>query len=215
MKLAKGSTSWILLPFIVGIAFIVLGIILTDTLRSVFLFIAIMSFLLTGFFLLFFRDPDRTIGDGIVIPADGRIREISNVVDPDVGKCTLISTFMNVYNVHVNRMPFDGIIEEVVHHPGSHLPAFKKESEKNERVVITIKTEIGIIKIIQIAGTLARRIVPYIKKGDTLKKGEKIGIIRLGSRVDVYLPSKSIKKICVKEGDIAKAGEDTIAEINA
>lgn len=215
MKLAQGATSWILLPFIVGSAFVVLGIIFAGVLRSVSLFVAVISFLLTGFFLLFFRDPDRAIGNGIVIPADGRIREINNVTDPDVGKCTLVSTFMNVHNVHVNRMPFDGVIKDVVHHPGSHLPAFKKESERNERVIITIKTDIGIIKIIQIAGTLARRIVPYVKKGDTLKRGEKIGIIRLGSRVDVYLPFKAIKTICVKEGDIVKAGEDTLAEINA
>jgi len=215
MKLAQGATSWILLPFIVGIAFVVLGIILTDILRSVSLFVAVIFFILTGFFLLFFRDPEREIGNGVVIPADGRIREISDVTDSDVGKCTLVSTFMNVHNVHVNRMPFDGVIKDVVHHPGSHLPAFKKESERNERVIITIKTDIGIIKIIQIAGTLARRIVPYVKKGDTLKKGEKIGIIRLGSRVDVYLPFKAIKTICVKEGDIVKAGEDTLAEINA
>ena len=215
MKLAQGSTSWILSPFLVGFIFVVLGIIFTSVLRSVSLFVAVIFFLLTGFFLLFFRDPERKIGNGIVIPADGRIREISDVNDSDVGKCTLVSTFMNVYNVHVNRMPFDGIIKDVVHHPGSHLPAFKKESERNERVIITIKTDIGIIKIIQIAGTLARRIVPYIKKGDTLKKGERIGIIRLGSRVDVYLPFKAIKTICVKEGDIVKAGEDTLAEINA
>ena len=214
MKLAQGATSWILLPFLIGFIFVVLGIIFTSALRSVSLFVAAVSFLKTGFFLLFFRDPEREIGNGIVIPADGRIREISDVNDSDVGKCTLVSTFMNIYNVHVNRMPFDGFIKDVVHHPGSHLPAFKKESERNERVIITIKTDIGIIKIIQIAGTLARRIVPYVKKGDMLKRGEKIGIIRLGSRVDIYLPSKSIKTICVKEGDRVKAGEDTLAEIN-
>lgn len=215
MKLAQGATSWILSPFLVGIIFVILGIIFTSVLKSVSLFIAVTSFLLTGFFLLFFRDPERKVGNGIVIPADGRIREISNVTDPNIGKCTLISTFMNIYNVHVNRMPFNGTIEDVAHHKGGYRPAFKKESERNERVIITIKTDIGTIKIIQIAGTLARRIVPYIKKGDTLKKGEKIGIIRLGSRVDIYLPSKAIKTICVKEGDRVKAGEDTLAEINA
>ena len=121
---------------------------------------------------------------------------------------------MNVHNVHVNRMPLDGIVKDVVHHSGIHLPAFKKESEKNERVITTIDTNIGTIKVNQIAGTLARRIVPYIKKGDKLKKGERIGIIRFGSRVDVYLPSKKIKKILVKIGEVVKAGETTIAEIN-
>jgi len=215
MKLAQGSTSWILSPFLVGIIFVILGTIFAGVSRSVSLFVTVISFLLTGFFLLFFRDPERKVGNGIVIPADGRIREINKVTDPDVGKCTKISTFMNIYNVHVNRMPMDGVIKDITHHDGVHIPAFRKESERNERVIINIKTDIGTIKIIQIAGTLARRIVPYIKKGDTLKRGEKIGIIRLGSRVDVYLPSKSIKTICVKEGDMVKAGEDALAEINA
>ena len=121
---------------------------------------------------------------------------------------------MNLYNVHVNRIPLEGTIKDVVHISGTHLPAFKKESEGNERVIIMIDTDIGAIKLIQIAGTLARRIVPYIKKGDKLKKGEKIGIIRLGSRVDIYIPSKKIKKINVKLGDMIKAGEKSIAEIN-
>ncbi|MEA3458380.1 MAG: phosphatidylserine decarboxylase, partial [Candidatus Thermoplasmatota archaeon] len=149
-----------------------------------------------------------------IAPADGRIRDISQSKDRDVGECTIISVFMNVYNVHVNRMPMDGTIKDVVHISGSHIPAFKKESERNERVIITIDTNIGIVKVIQIAGTLARRIVPYISKGDKLKKGEKIGIIRLGSRVDIYIPSKKIKNINVKLGDMIKAGEGSIAEIN-
>ena len=81
-------------------------------------------------------------------------------------------------------------------------------------MILTIDSNIGIVRVVQIAGTLARRIVPYVKKGDKLKKGEKIGIIRLGSRVDVYLPSKKIKRACVKVGDRVKAGEDRLAEIN-
>ncbi len=121
---------------------------------------------------------------------------------------------MNIYNVHVNRIPLDGTVKDIVHIHGIHLPAFKKESEKNERVISTIDTKIGTVKIIQIAGTIARRIIPYIKKGDKLKKGDKIGIIRFGSRVDIYLPTKKIKKILVKVGDIIKAGETTIAETN-
>ena len=166
------------------------------------------------FFVYFFRDPDREIGNGFVASADGRIREISNLKDKDIGDCTKISTFMNLHNVHVNRIPLDGTVKDITHISGIHLPAFKKESEKNERVITIIKTDIGIIKIIQIAGTLARRIFPYVKKGDKLKKGEKIGLIKFGSRVDVYLPSKKIKNINVKLGDKVKAGETTLAEIN-
>ena len=214
MTLAKGATSWILSSFTVGILSLAFFIIYPKDIGIVFLLVSAILFLLTMFFIMFFRDPDRIIGKGIIAPADGRIRDISQSEDRDVGECTIISVFMNVYNVHVNRMPMDGTIKDVVHIPGSHIPAFKKESERNERVIITIDTNIGMIKVIQIAGTLARRIVPYIGKGDKLKKGEKVGIIRLGSRVDLYIPSKKIKNINVKLGDMIKAGEGSIAEIN-
>ena len=176
--------------------------------------LSIIFFLKTGFLFVFFRDPERKIGNGVVACADGKIREITKIVDEDVGNCFKISTFMNIHNVHVNRMPLDGVIKNIVHTSGLHLPAFKKESEKNERVIITFDSDIGTVKVVQIAGTIARRIVPYIKNGDKLKKGTKIGIIRLGSRVDVYLPSNKIKKLLISVGDVVKAGVDTIAEIN-
>jgi phosphatidylserine decarboxylase len=206
MKTAKGSTSWIITPLIVGLLFLILTIFLKDIIGSILFLISTISLLLTIFFLVFFRDPERNTGKDIVASADGKIREITD--DKEILK---ISTFMNIYNVHVNRMPIDGLVKNVEHINGSHLPAFKKESERNERVTTTIETNIGTVKIVQIAGTLARRIVPYIKKGDKLKKGNRIGIIRLGSRVDLYLPSKKIKKINVKVGDIIRAGEDTLA----
>jgi phosphatidylserine decarboxylase len=209
MKTAKGSTSWIITPFIVGLLFLILTIFLKDIIGNILFLISTISLLLTIFFLVFFRDPERNTGKDIVAVADGKIREITD--DKEILK---ISTFMNIYDVHVNRMPIDGIVKNVEHINGSHLPAFKKESERNERVITTIETNIGTVKIVQIAGTLARRIVPYIKKGDKLKKGDRIGIIRLGSRVDLYLPSKKMKKINVKVGDMIKAGEGTLAEIN-
>ncbi len=214
MKFAQGSLSWILTPFLIGAFFVILFLIFKELLGSIFLFISFVLFLMTILFLVFFRDPDRIIGKGLVASADGKVREISKIKDDDIGDCTKISTFMNLHNVHVNRMPFDGIIKDVVHIDGAHLPAFKKESERNERVIITANTGLGLIKIIQIAGTLARRIVPYVKSGDKLKKGDKIGLIRLGSRVDIYLPTKKIKHITVKINDRIKAGADTIAEIN-
>ena len=214
MKFAQGSWPWILTPFLIGVFFVILSLIFKEILSSIFLFISFILFLMTILFLVFFRDPERNIGKELVAPADGKIREISKIADDDIGDCTKISTFMNLHNVHVNRMPFDGIIKDVVHIDGAHLPAFKKESERNERVIITANTDFGIIKIIQIAGTLARRIVPYVKSGDKIKKGDKIGLIRLGSRVDVYLPVKKIKHITVKVNDRIKAGADTIAEIN-
>jgi phosphatidylserine decarboxylase len=214
MKVARGSKKWILLSVSTDLVFLILAFLSNQSdLQIVLLLFTIALFLKTAAIIIFFRDPDRDIGKGIVAAADGRIREISKLKDKDIGDCTNISTFMNVYNVHVNRISISGKIKDVVHKHGIHLPAFKKESEKNERVITTIDSDIGTIKIIQIAGTLARRIDPYIKKGDKLKKGDKIGIIKFGSRVDVYLPSKKIK-IKVKVGDMIKAGESTIAEIN-
>jgi phosphatidylserine decarboxylase len=210
MKLAKGSKSIIITPIIVSCFFDILFLIVgLNKLGVIFILFSILSFLLAILFLIFFRDPERKIGKGIVAAADGKIREITKINDKDIGECSLVSTFMNIYNVHVNRMPLDGEIKNIKHISGIHLPAFKKESENNERVIIIINTKYGKIKIVQIAGTLARRIVPYIKKGDKLKKGDKIGIIRLGSRVDVYVPKKL--EIKVKVGERVLAGESVIA----
>lgn len=215
MNIAKGSKPWIYSAFLAGIVFLILFVIFIDRFFGIFfLLLSFIMFLKTIFLFSFFRDPDREIGKGIVACADGKIREISNFKDNDIDDCKKISTFMNIYDVHVNRMPLDGTIKNIVYKKGIHLPAFKKESEKNEHAITTIDTLIGTIKVIQIAGTIARRIHPYIKVGDKLKKGERIGIIRFGSRVDVYLPANNIKNINVKVGDIVKAGETTIAEIN-
>jgi len=215
MIVARGSKPWILSAFIIGIFFMILALIFNSSLNGIiFLFLSIVIFIKTGFIFLFFRDPKRNIGKGIVACADGKVREISDFKDDEVGDCKKISTFMNLYNVHVNRIPLDGTIKKVVHRQGSHIPAFKKESKKNEQVITTIDTNIGTIKVVQIAGTIARRIVPYIKVGDKLKKGEKIGIIRFGSRVDMYLPNKKIRIVHVEVGNMVRAGETTLAEIN-
>jgi phosphatidylserine decarboxylase len=160
----------------------------------------------TIFFLIFFRDPEREIGKGIVAPADGTIRDIQHEKE-----IIFISIFMEVNNVHVNRMPIDGEITKIEHFPGKHFRAWKKESDLNEKVTIDINSPIGNVKVIQIAGLIARRVYPYIKKGDNLNKGDRIGIIRLGSRVDVYLPANKVKKVTVKMKDAVKAGIDTIA----
>ncbi len=215
MKLAEGSKSWLLSSSISGVILLILSIILlTYTVSYVLFLVSIFLFLLTIFFLVFFRDPDRKIGSDIVSPADGKIRKVSEIKDKDVGDSILISIFMNVNNVHVNRMPFDGKVVKITHKKGSHIPAFKKESERNERTIILFDSKIGRYKLVLIAGTLARRIVSYIKKDDVIKKGNRISIIRLGSRVDIFLPKKSIKKTFVKYKDKIKAGEDTIAKIN-
>jgi len=215
MKIAKGSKSWILVSLVSSLILFLLSFVFYRYESNVVLwFIGCTLLLLTIFFIMFFRDPERTIGKWVVASADGKIRDISELNEKDIGKSIFVSTFMNVHNVHVNRAPFDGVVKDIVHISGIHLPAFKKESEKNERVVIFLDTSIGQIKIVLIAGTLARRIVPYINRLDKIKKGDRIGIIRLGSRVNLYLPKKAVKKICVKKGDKVIAGEDSIAEVN-
>lgn len=202
MRIAKGCWSWIAPPLVLSIIFLILS-----WLSRWFLSLFIPFFCILIFFLIFFRDPERRIGDGIIAPADGRIREVKQ----DNDQC-FISIFMEVNNVHVNRMPINGRISKMTHFPGYHLRAWKKESDLNERVVISLETEIGPVMIVQIAGMIARRVYPYIKKGDFLQKGERIGIIRLGSRVDVYLPAIKIKEIAVKVGDPVYAGVTTIAK---
>ena len=213
MKLAKGSFSWILTACVITILSGFFYFFIQNTLQKLFLFLFIISFLIECFFLIFFRDPHREIGKEVVAVADGVIREITQINDKDIGNSFHISTFMNVYHVHVNRMPLDGTIKKVTHIPGGHIPAFKKESDRNERMITIIETAIGHVKIIQIAGCIARRIVSYIDVDQDLKKGTRIGIIKLGSRVDLIISKDAIKKISVKKGDHVRAGITQICNI--
>ena len=214
MMLARGSYSWILLTVLIAIGTCILGVIGQGQWRLFLLILSALFFLKTVFLVVFFRDPQRIIGHGIVAVADGKIREITTLQDPEIGECLRISTFMNLQNVHVNRMPLAGTIEKLTHHPGGHVPSFQKESDVNERIILLIRTDVGVMKIVQIAGTVARRIVPYFSEGSVLKKGEKIGLIRLGSRVDLYLPVNKIKPLMIQVHERIKAGETTIAEVN-
>lgn len=161
--------------------------------------------LLTLFFLIFFRDPERKIAEGIVSPADGKIIKIQEE------KEIKISIFMNLHDVHVNRIPISGKVISMIYIKGSHLPAFNKNSERNERMITTLQTEIGEVKITQIAGIFARRIKPYIKEGQVINKGERMGIIMFGSRVILQMPNKV--KIKIKEGDRVLAGSTSIGDI--
>lgn len=151
-----------------------------------------------------FRDPSRSPGSGIVAPADGIVRE----VDPARG---FVSIYLALCNVHVTRAPIEGVVSDLVRHPGKHLPAFSKRSPNNERVEMTLDTAIGQVVVMQMSGILARRIVPYIGKGDSLGKGTKLGLIRFGSRVDMYLPPDKVM-IKTTEGQKLRAGVTCVAE---
>jgi phosphatidylserine decarboxylase len=152
---------------------------------------------------LFFRDPPRHIGEGIVSPADGKVV----IIDTKKGS-KRICIFMNVHNVHVNRVPYGGTVTGTNHQPGGFIPAMNKDAETNERFITSMNTDIGKIKIVQIAGIVARRIVPYLEAEDVVKKGDKLGHIAFGSRVDLYLPKS--RKIVVEVGQKVLAGKTTV-----
>jgi len=214
MNIARGGWSWILFSFFLTVIFFITNFLIHSLYQRISLLLFFLFLLCTVILIIFFRDPERSVGHGLVAVADGKIREISQGTDRDIGDYTKISTFMNLHNVHVNRMPLTGKILSIRHIAGSHLPAFAKESERNERVIILLHSQIGTIRLIQIAGTIARRIVPYLKKGETYEKGDRIGLIRMGSRVDLYIPTKKIKSLNISLHQRIKAGEDSLAEIN-
>jgi phosphatidylserine decarboxylase len=155
---------------------------------------------LTGGMLWFFRDPERTPGTGrILSPADGVVQSI----DPWPDGRTRVAIFMSPLDVHVNRAPLAGTVTSMEHMPGGFLPAFNKDSDTNERVVWHLDTALGDIELVQIAGAVARRIVPYVTVGTKVGRAERIGLIRLGSRVDVYLPQGIAPAVSVGEKTVA------------
>ncbi len=148
--------------------------------------------ILLVFCLNFFRDPIRNIPEGddlVLAPADGKIVKIEKIQDQDLGESQLVSIFLNIFNVHANRMPIHGTFSKVEYEKGKFLAAFDhKASDENERTEILLNSKFGMIKIKQIAGLIARRILCYAKKGETMDAGERLGFIRFGSRTDLILP---------------------------
>ncbi|RQG90006.1 phosphatidylserine decarboxylase [Natrarchaeobius halalkaliphilus] len=169
--------------------------------------------------LAFFRDPDRTPPlTGVVTPADGTVSVLRQE-----GDRVRLGVFMNVWHVHVVRAPVDATVSAVEHVPGANRPAFSKESDRNERVRIRLETTDGRFEgetpldaeITLIAGAFARRIHPYVEPGDELERGDRIGHIAFGSRVDVlFPPSVDREEITVSVGDSMTAGETVVLESN-
>ncbi len=206
--IAKGTPPWIFYFPALSLVILFLSIVFGD-LRVLLFIIGVVPLVLFLPVLSFFRDPSRKVGGGIVSPADGKVM----FVEPSTDKgSTQIAIFMSPLNVHVNRAPLAGRVMKVKHVEGGFKVAFDKDSEYNERVIIDLHTKIGAVRVVQIAGALARRIIPYVDEGTRLRKGERMGMIRFGSRVDVYLPSKLVEP-AVTPGQKILAGSDTIANI--
>jgi len=177
---------------------------------------AVPAFLLAFFFLWFFRDPERVIPDAagaVVSPADGKVTGVSSASVNGTQR-TRISIFLNVFNVHVNRSPIAGTISDVQYQKGKFMNAMSEASaDLNEHNTVTVEGEGSVVVFKQIAGLLARRIVFNRKVGDRVQRGERIGLIKFGSRVDVLLDPEA--KVQIKIGDIVKGGSSVLAYLSA
>ena len=201
-----------------GYKFLAISILATFIILFFSKFFGILLILVTIWVYYFFRDPERySINDDnyLISPADGLITDISEKSGPEELRLenttfTKISVFMNIFNCHVNRLPSSGTIEEIYYKPGKFLNAsLDKASEENERNYFKVKLKNGEeIIIVQIAGLIARRIVCEAEQGQELKQGDRIGMIRFGSRVDIYFKNK---KVLAKLGQNVVAGESLLA----
>jgi phosphatidylserine decarboxylase len=176
-------------------------------------FWALPAFLLAAFFLWFFRDPERVVPaveGAIVSPADGKVTDVS-MIQVNGRTRQRISIFLNVFNVHVNRSPIAGVIREVHYQKGNFGNAMSAQSaSENEQNIVTVEGQGQTVIFKQIAGLLARRIVFTKKVGDTVARGERVGLIKFGSRVDVLLESEA--RVRVKVGDVVKGASSVLAD---
>ena len=205
-----------------GHLFIVIFVVVAIVFFTVAQWLGFIGIILVGWCIYFFRDPDRVtpIEDGLIIsPADGVIQMVGDAAPPpelDMGEVPMrrVSIFMNVFDCHVNRIPIDGEIVKNSYRPGKFLNAsLDKASEDNERRSLVIRTEKGVkVVFVQIAGLVARRIVCWVDEGQFLRAGERYGMIRFGSRIDVYLPKGT--RLTAIPGQRAVAGETPIAQLD-
>lgn len=161
----------------------------------------------------FFRDPEReTPADqGIVVsPADGEVIDVCEETDPVIGACTKVAVFMSVFNVHVNRAPVSGRVRDVQYRPGTfHVASLGKKTESNERMIIYLDTPGGVFRVDQVAGIVARRIVCWLKPGDEVEAGQRIGLIRFGSLLECRMPNGFVP-VCERTHKV-RAGRTVIA----
>ena len=202
-----------------GWKFAFIFLVLSLFISLIYLPIAYIGYLLTFFTLWFFRNPERKIpknSNYIISSADGRVCLIDNAIPPEEvelgsNQMLRICVFMNVFNVHINRSPVEGKIDNIIYKKGSFLNAnLDKASEKNERSSMIISNTNGVqIVVVQIAGLIARRILSFVSDNQYLTQGERYGLIRFGSRVDIYMPLNA--SINCKVGDKVTAGESVLA----
>jgi phosphatidylserine decarboxylase len=203
MTLARESRPYLLVGLAVAAAGAVLG----------FAYLSAGALLLSGFVAFFFRDPAREVPSqpGLVVsPGDGRVVEIRTL--PEEGR-TRVSIFLSLFDVHINRAPVAGVVRSVQYRPGRFLPAnMDRAALENERNDLSIDSELGEVRLSQIAGVVARRIVCWKKPGDPVQAGERIGLIQFGSRLEVVLPPGATPEVVV--GSKVQGGSSVLARIS-
>jgi len=186
--------------------------------NNVIIVLFYLNVILVGFSFYFFRDPKRTPPDDpnvIVSPADGKVIEIVEMDEPEFieGKATRVAIFLSLFDVHINYVPYEGVVEYLRYNKGKFHPAYSdKASNENEHAIIGLETKYGKLLFKQMAGIAARRVVCRLKMGEHVTTGQKFGIIKFGSRMEVYIPDWA--QVTVKKGDRLRAGESVIARVN-
>jgi len=191
LKLAKGSAPWISAPILLSAALAAAGS----------WYISALAMAGSIFMIFFHRDPDRLPeGEGMLAPADGKVVQAAR---------DGIAIFMSPSSVHVNRAPLDGLVRNIEYRKGTHLPAFLGRACENQQNRMHLSTDDGEMELRQITGTLVREIVCYVRPGDRISRGERIGMVRFGSRVEVSIPPGY--NLQVKNGDSVRAGQTVVA----
>jgi len=191
LKLAKGSAPWISAPILLSAALAAAGS----------WYISALAMAGSIFMIFFHRDPDRLPeGEGMLAPADGKVVQAAG---------DRIAIFMSPSSVHVNRAPLDGLVRNIEYRKGTHLPAFLGRACENQQNRMHLSTDDGEMELRQITGTLVREIVCYVRPGDRISRGERIGMVRFGSRVEVSIPPGY--SLQVKKGDSVRAGQTVVA----
>jgi phosphatidylserine decarboxylase len=216
IRIVKDGWPWILVPLVAGAA-LIWGATLTGSGRVLMQAAAGVSLLISLFMLYFHRDPLRTPpeGEGLLLAgADGVIRRVENLEEKNYlnGRAVRISIYLNPFNVHTNRVPMAGTVKKLAYSPGKHLLTISNAaSEHNEHSSIFLENQQTRCLLCQIVGPIVRRVVYWLEEGQSLNAGDVFGMMKFGSRLDMYFPEEDINEVCVKAGDKVVAGVTVVA----
>jgi phosphatidylserine decarboxylase len=222
LRLARAGLAEVVCFSLLFTVLILACVLLAWWVHPLFFLPLVVAAVLWLFVLSFFRDPERVIpadADAVLSPADGTVREVGEVQDPDFpgGRAFLVSIFLSVFNVHVNRIPRTGRVTRLCYYPGCFLDARKPEcGVRNEQFWIDLEdSRTGVpVRLKQVAGAIARRIVCWLRPGEEVRAGDRLGMIKFGSRTDLLLPVEAVREVLVRVGDKVKGGSTILLRLN-